>query len=547
MNKTNTPAYVLFPCILISVIFESYSQTPQKNAERNHEILHKLETGLATGQDGISYYNTARYFALTGKPALAFVYLLKAEQDGFSGLTDLENDPDLLSLHSDPRWPALLKSVGENLAMQQKTADLFFNKKSFWEPGVLETPYRQNITENEKIAGLSKFWSEVKYNFVNFDLIPDVNFDSLYLAWLPKVRQSTSTREYYLLLQELAANLRDSHTLVFGPSELVDSVYARPLMRTRLIEDKILIIGVYDPALSQKGISIGQEVVKVNGLPVRDYAARYVIPYVSASTPQDKMVRAYDYALLGGSANEPIKLQLRDASNNIREQTIFRVKPAARSGKLQTKSFVYRMLKGDIAYVALNTFANDSTAIEFAARFEEISKAKAIIFDVRNNGGGSTGPGWDILSYLIDKPTQVHSSYTRDYKPSYRAWNYNQPIFVDKSYLTPHKKLSYKKPVIVLTSARTFSSAEDFAAAFKTMNRGLIIGEATGGSSGQPLVISLPGNGTARICSKRDMLGNGEDFVGKGIKPDKLVTPTIDDIRKGIDTELEAAISELNE
>jgi C-terminal processing protease CtpA/Prc len=545
MKKTNMPMHIFFFCILLLFVFEAYPQGSQKDTEKEHEILRKLETGLVNGQHELSHYNTARYFVLAGKPELAFGYLFKAVHDGFSRLKDIETDSDLLSLHSDPRWPGVLKRVGENSALQQKTSDLFFNKKSFWEPGILETPYKHNITENEKIAGLSKFWSEVKYNFVNFDLIPDVNFDSLYFGWLPKVRRSASTKEYYLLLQELAANLRDSHTLVLGPSELVDSVYARPLVRTRLIEDKVLIVGVYDPALSRKGISIGQEVVKVNGVPVKDYAARHVIPYVSASTLQDKMVRAYDYALLGGSVNQPIRLQLRDASNNIREHTIFRVTPGERSRKLQAKSFEYRMLKGDIAYVALNTFANDSTAIEFAARFEEISKAKAIIFDVRNNGGGSTAPGWDILSYLIDKPTQVHSSYTRDYKPTYRAWNYNQSIFVSTSHLAPDKKVSYTKPVIVLTSARTFSAAEDFAAAFKTLNWGLIIGEATGGSSGQPLGISLPGNGTARICTKRDMLGNGEDFVGKGISPDKIVAPTIYDVRKGVDTELQAAISEL--
>lgn len=305
MKKANLLTHTLFCFIFMLSAFDCSSQVPQRNTEMEHETLKKLETGLVNGQHELSHYNTARYFALAGKPALAFGYLLKAVHEGFSRLKDIKKDPDLLSLHSDPRWPGILKSVAENLTQHQKTTDLFFNKKSFWEPGTLETPYKQNITENEKIAGLSKFWSEVKYNFVNFDLIPDVNLDSLYLAWLPKVRQSTSTREYYLLLQELAANLRDSHTLVLGPSELVDSVYARPLVRTRLIENKVLIVGVYDPVLSQKGISIGQEVVKVNGVPVKDYAARHVIPYVSASTLQDKMVRAYDYALLGGSVNQP--------------------------------------------------------------------------------------------------------------------------------------------------------------------------------------------------------------------------------------------------
>ena len=32
----------------------------------------------------------------------------------------------------------------------------------------------ENLSDEEKIAGLSRNWSEVRYNFINFDLIPDV-------------------------------------------------------------------------------------------------------------------------------------------------------------------------------------------------------------------------------------------------------------------------------------------------------------------------------------------------------------------------------------
>jgi hypothetical protein len=58
--------------------------------------------------------------------------------------------------------------------------------------------------------------------------------------------------------------------------------------------------------------------------------------------------------------------------------------------------------------------------------------------------------------------------------------------------------------VLVLTSARTYSAAEDFVVAFDAMQRGRIVGEATGGSTGQPLLFDLPGGGKARICTKRD-------------------------------------------
>jgi hypothetical protein len=55
----------------------------------------------------------------------------------------------------------------------------------------------------------------------------------------------------------------------------------------------------------------------------------------------------------------------------------------------------------------------------------------------------------------------------------------------------------------------------------------------------------LPGGGNARICSKRDTYPDGREFVGIGIQPDKVVRPTLADLRAGRDTVLEAALKEL--
>ncbi|MFC6100252.1 S41 family peptidase [Olivibacter domesticus] len=535
------PRFFLLLVLFLSVIV-CYSQ----EIGIDHQRLGQLRTEFENGKMEISNYNTACYFALSGDRTLAFVYLKKAVyDDGFADATAMEKDPDLSTLHHDALWPVILQKIEENVMKQQKVAALYFNQKDFWESKTLKTPYRENISEEEKIAGLSKFWSEAKYNFANFDLLPDLNFDSLYFAYLSKVTNTKSTLEYYQLMAKFGAMLRDGHTNVYAPQELTNELYARPLLRSRLVEGKTLIVGVYDPKLEKEGIKVGQEIVEVNGLPVKEYAARYVIPYESSSTRQDKEVRAYDYALLAGSIHQPIALQLKDKSGFMQKYSISRVKPEERSAKLAAAPFEYKMLKGNIAYIALNSFGSDSAANAFAACYENISKANAIIFDIRNNGGGSSSVGWNILSYLIQKPFPIHSWYTREYRPSFRAWNNIQQVYGGKSKLYPKEKFFYHKPVVVLTSARTFSAAEDFAAAFKSLHRGQIIGSATGGSSGQPLVISLPGNGTARICTKRDMLANGEDFVGKGVQPDKKVVPTIEDVRKGVDTVLEEAIKQL--
>jgi len=69
------------------------------------------------------------------------------------------------------------------------------------------------------------------------------------------------------------------------------------------------------------------------------------------------------------------------------------------------------------------------------------------------------------------------------------------------------------------TSAHTFSAAEDFAVVFDAMKRGKIVGEPTGGSTGQPLSFSLPGGGSARVCTKHDRYPDRKEFVGVGIHP----------------------------
>ena len=60
----------------------------------------------------------------------------------------------------------------------------------------------------DKIYGLSKVWSEIKYNFVNIDLI-DFDIDSLYEATIPKVIETENDIDYYNVLQRFIAAFGD--------------------------------------------------------------------------------------------------------------------------------------------------------------------------------------------------------------------------------------------------------------------------------------------------------------------------------------------------
>ncbi|MES2730568.1 MAG: S41 family peptidase [Bacteroidota bacterium] len=408
----------------------------------------------------------------------------------------------------------------------------------------LRTPYQPNISEDEKLAGLSKLWSEAKYNFAYFDHIPTLDWDQLYLRYIPKVRATTSTLQYLRVMQEFCAHLKDGHTDVSVRSDtLGDLIYGSPPFRTWLIEDKVLVKEVWSDSLAKTGIRPGMEVIKVGDLSVHEYAAQHVKPYQSGSTPQNVNVETYTYGLLKGPRDQPISLEFRDAKG----KSFRRILPRSGYSHLQWRpSFLWHTLPGNIAYVQLNEFVSDRASKAFATAFDSISTANALILDVRLNGGGDSHYGWDIIGYLTDSSFQTSSYSSRLYSPLLRAQGEGVEYEAGGRSICPaNGKKVFRKPVVLLISGQTFSAAEDFTLAFDALQRGKLIGEPTGGSTGYPMEFDLPGGLKARICTKRDTYPDGREWVGKGIQPSILVKPTVAAIQAGRDLVLEAALQYL--
>lgn len=481
------------------------------------------------------HYNAACCFALSGKPDDAFSALAQAFAAGFADTAQAERDSDLTSLRADARWKPLLERAAAAAKADEK----------FWNAPAMRTPYRPNLSEDEKIAGLSKFWAEAKFGFVYFDRVPDLDWDAIFMEYLPRVRASKSTLEFYRLLIEMTARLKDGHTGVWMPKELADEAYASPLLRTALVEGKVIVVAAAPP-LADRGVTPGIEVVAVDGGPVMEYAKSRVTPYVSSSTRQDLAARVYGYALLQGPKRAPVGLTLRDASDRTFQRKVPRATSAEYWKTWNGDLMTFRMLSGNIAYVALNSFNDPKVADMFEAAFPQIARADALVLDVRENGGGDSSVGNRVLACLTDRAIPVGPWDTREYRPTFRAWGRREIRFAAPAdSLPPNGKFLYTKPIVLLTSARTFSAAEDFTASFRDMKRGRIVGEPTGGSTGQPLSFTLPGGGGARVCTRHCTFADGTEFVGVGIPPDVAVSPTIADLRAGRDTVLEAALREL--
>jgi C-terminal processing protease CtpA/Prc len=384
---------------------------------------------------------------------------------------------------------------------------------------------------------------EAKMNFPRFAEVTDLDWDKAYLEFLPKVRATASTYEYYRVLQQMCALLKDGHSDIFLPPELAERMEADLPLRIDLIENRVFVTRVGSKTLASEGIAEGLEILKIDGLPVHEYAEKYRRPYIASNSPQHVDVKLYSYGLLAGPRDKPVRVEFRSQDGRVFEKQLAR---GPRPDATALPAFEFRKLDGNIAYVALNTFNSEDVQKEFEAHLSDIRGSDALILDVRQNDGGSGVIAYNLLGYLNAEDFAPPPWKTRQYISTLRVWGeaggwWEPP----KPALWKAKGAeSYTKPAVMLIGPRSLSATDVFAETFKRLRRGPLIGEPTGGSTGDPLAFSLPGGGSGRISTSTDA---GAGIVGKGVQPDVLVPRTVDDLLAGRDAALVAAISALQQ
>ena len=132
-------------------------------------------------------------------------------------------------------------------------------------------------------------------------------------------------------------------------------------------------------------------------------------------------------------------------------------------------------LNGNIGYIDLRGF-NDETAgaDTVAAAMSFLQNTEALIFDLRQNGGGNPSMIQLISSYLFgDKPVHLNDLYWRKENKTDEFWTKPEQAKIKFT----------NKDIYVLTSNYTFSGAEEFSYNLKNLKRATIIGETTGGGA----------------------------------------------------------------
>lgn len=384
----------------------------------------------------------------------------------------------------------------------------------------------KTLSDIEKIVGLSKCWSEVKYNFVYFDKL-SFDWDSLYQATLPVVLATKSDFEYFRKLQQFIATLKDGHTGVSWERRDLWNDWATVPLLTKQIEGKMIVTAVLNDTLQQQGIKEGMEIIRINEMDVHAYVSTEVKPYISSSTEQWMNVRAYGREATRGKKSEEIRLTFKDGKNNIFSRSISH---SMSEKELSTKPlFELKEIEDNIGLLKITSFLGNNYIEQFDSIYEKLGHLDALIIDIRGNGGGSSHYSNYVLSHLTPETFTMSDWSSPLYIPAHASWNYPKEWYVQKSgsYDPVKDKPIFKKPIALLINEGTFSAAEDFCVGFRNMKRGIIIGTPSGGSTGNSIRFSLPGGGRLQICTKKDTYPDGSEFVGIGILPDIEVKETV--------------------
>lgn len=132
-------------------------------------------------------------------------------------------------------------------------------------------------------------------------------------------------------------------------------------------------------------------------------------------------------------------------------------------------------LRGNVGYLELLNFSDlrQQSAETASTWLSTLANFDAIILDLRRNSGGNTPMVAFVATYFFDARVHLSDIYWRDTNETSQFWT---------TTFVPGRRAA-RQPLYILTSASTFSAAEDFCYSLQNLKRALVVGETTGGGA----------------------------------------------------------------
>ena len=157
----------------------------------------------------------------------------------------------------------------------------------------------------------------------------------------------------------------------------------------------------------------------------------------------------------------------------------------------------YGMREGNIGYINYNSFTQESSK-EVRRAFVDLKKqgATSLIFDLRNNGGGSEAEAVNIVNLWIPKGVMV-------------VENKGKLKEASRTYKTMLEPVDTVMPIVVLVNGESASASEITSGALQDLDRAVILGARTYGKGLVQIPIDLPYNTNLKVTTSKYYIPSG--------------------------------------
>jgi carboxyl-terminal processing protease len=215
---------------------------------------------------------------------------------------------------------------------------------------------------------------------------------------------------------------------------------------------------------------------------------------------------------------------------------------------------VFSTRLGSVLYLEVTGFDNGTgDDARRALRSGLDAGAKAVVLDLRQNGGGFVSEAQELASQFLKPRAGEQDVVIRRGRLSPGGKPSTAQSVVHDKILSGGVALSV--PLVVLVDAQTASAAEIVTAALRDYHRATIVGERTFGKGSVQLDFPLPDGSDLHLTVERWYGPDGESIDGAGITPARAVSLMSPDQRfqlnaisapAAVDAQLQAALAILH-
>ena len=249
----------------------------------------------------------------------------------------------------------------------------------------------------------------------------------------------------------------------------------------------------YGMPAHEAGLRKGDIILSIDGEEMKGKSTTYVSEHLRGEAGTSFILKVLRPS--AGKAQEPATKKGRKDGKETKGK-VMSFKLTRRAIQMPAMPY-YGMLTDSIGYINLTQFTEDcSKDVRHALIDLKRKGMKRLVFDLRNNGGGSLSEAVNILNMFLPKDMTIVKTK-------------GKLVRANHEYKTTALPIDTLMPIVTLVNGNTASASEIMAGTLQDLDRGVVMGTKTFGKGLVQVPMDLPYNGNLKLTTAHYYIPSG--------------------------------------